>query len=150
QWLQIASSPIVNVHVIYDRRVTRLPFAAAVGAPAEGGFDRAGPSGVRAGQDLGIPLSAADADAGVPAARPRERGLPALAELVSAAGQARVVDCLVTREPRATMHQVPGAGRLRPGAATAVPGLVLAGAWTDTGWPDTMEGAVRSGLNATR
>jgi uncharacterized protein with NAD-binding domain and iron-sulfur cluster len=41
-------------------------------------------------------------------------------------------------------------GRLRPGAATAVPGLVLAGAWTDTGWPDTMEGAVRSGLNATR
>jgi len=41
-------------------------------------------------------------------------------------------------------------GRLRPGAATAVPGLVLAGAWTDTGWPDTMEGAVRSGLNAVR
>src|SRR5262249_1248929 len=35
-------------------------------------------------------------------------------------------------------------------AATALPGLVLAGAWTDTGWPDTMEGAVRSGLNAAR
>jgi len=48
------------------------------------------------------------------------------------------------------MRQVSGVGRLRPAAATAVPGLVLAGAWTDTGWPDTMEGAVRSGLNATR
>ena len=35
-------------------------------------------------------------------------------------------------------------------AATALPGLVLAGAWTDTGWPDTMEGAVRSGLAAAR
>ena len=48
------------------------------------------------------------------------------------------------------MRQVPGVGRLRPGAATATAGLVLAGAWTDTGWPDTMEGAVRSGLNAVR
>src|SRR5207302_9163193 len=84
----------------------------------------------------------------VPAARLRERFLPALAELFPAAAQARVVDCFVTRERRATMRQVPGIGRLRPGAATATPGLVLAGAWTDTGWPDTMEGAVRSGLNA--
>ncbi|MDR0346121.1 MAG: FAD-dependent oxidoreductase, partial [Nocardiopsaceae bacterium] len=39
---------------------------------------------------------------------------------------------------------------LRPGSQTAHAGLVLAGAWTDTGWPDTMEGAVRSGLNAAR
>ena len=150
QWLQIASSPIVNVHVIYDRRVTRLPFAAAVDSPAQWVFDRTGPSGLREGQYLAISLSAADAYADVPAARLQERFLPALAELFPAAAQARVVDCFVTREPRATMHQVPGAGRLRPGAATAVPGLVLAGAWTDTGWPDTMEGAVRSGLNATR
>ena len=44
--------------------------------------------------------------------------------------------------------QVPGTARLRPKAATALPGLALAGAWTDTGWPDTMEGAVRSGLTA--
>jgi len=150
QWLQIASSPIVNVHVIYDRRVTRLPFAAAVDSPAQWVFDRTGPSGLREGQYLAISLSAADAYADVPAARLQERFLPALAELFPAAAQARVVDCFVTREPRATMHQVPGVGRLRPGAATAVPGLVLAGAWTDTGWPDTMEGAVRSGLNATR
>jgi len=43
---------------------------------------------------------------------------------------------------------VPGTARLRPQAATGLPGLVLAGSWTDTGWPDTMEGAVRSGLSA--
>jgi uncharacterized protein with NAD-binding domain and iron-sulfur cluster len=43
---------------------------------------------------------------------------------------------------------VPGTGALRPKAGTRLAGLVLAGAWTDTGWPDTMEGAVRSGLSA--
>jgi monoamine oxidase len=150
QWLQIATSPIVNVHVVYDRRVTRLPFAAAVDSPVQWVFDRTGPSGLREGQYLAISLSAADAYADVPAARLREQFLPALAELFPAAAQARVVDCFVTRERRATMRQVPGVGRLRPGAATATAGLVLAGAWTDTGWPDTMEGAVRSGLNAVR
>ena len=150
QWLDIATSPIVNVHVVYDRRVTRLPFAAAVDSPVQWVFDRTGPSGLREGQYLAISLSAADAYADVPAARLREQFLPALAELFPAAAQARVVDCFVTRERRATMRQVPGLGRLRPAAPTATAGLVLAGAWTDTGWPDTMEGAVRSGLNAVR
>jgi len=150
QWLQIATSPIVNVHVVYDRRVTRLPFAAAVDSPVQWVFDRTGPSGLREGQYLAISLSAADAYADVPAARLREQFLPALAELFPAAAAARVVDCFITRERRATMRQVPGLARLRPGAATGPPGLVLAGAWTDTGWPDTMEGAVRSGLNAVR
>ncbi len=150
QWLQIGTSPIVNVHVVYDRRVTRLPFAAAVDSPVQWVFDRTGPSGLRDGQYLAISLSAADAYADVPAAALREQFLPALAELFPAAAQARVVDCFVTRERRATMRQVPGVGRLRPGAATATAGLVLAGAWTDTGWPDTMEGAVRSGLHAVR
>ena len=80
----------------------------------------------------------------------REQFLPALAELFPAARDARVTDFFVTRERRATFRQVPGLRRLRPGAATWLPGLVLAGAWTDTGWPDTMEGAVRSGLTAAR
>ena len=148
EWLQIGTSPIVNVHVVYDRRVTRLPFAAAVDSPVQWVFDRTGPSGLRDGQYLAISLSAADAYADVPAAGLREQFLPALAELFPAAAQARVADCFVTRERRATMRQVPGVGRLRPGAATATAGLALAGAWTDTGWPDTMEGAVRSGLHA--
>jgi uncharacterized protein with NAD-binding domain and iron-sulfur cluster len=59
-----------------------------------------------------------------------------------------VTEFFVTREKRATFRQVPGTAKLRPKAATGLPGLVLAGSWTDTGWPDTMEGAVRSGLNA--
>jgi squalene-associated FAD-dependent desaturase len=147
-WGDLGSSPIVNVHVIYDRRVTRLPFAAAVDSPVQWVFDRTGPSGLSTGQYLAISLSAADSYADVPAARLRGQFLPALAELFPAARAARVADFFVTRERRATFRQVPGCGQRRPPAATALPGLVLAGAWTDTGWPDTMEGAVRSGLNA--
>jgi hypothetical protein len=150
QWRELASSPIVNVHVIYDRRVTRLPFLAAVGSPVQWVFDRTGPSGLRTGQYLAISLSAADSYVDVPAEALRAEFLPALADLFPAARDTRVTDFFVTRERRATLRQVPGCERLRPPAVTAVPGLVLAGAWTDTGWPDTMEGAVRSGLNAVR
>ena len=150
QWRQLGTSPIVNVHVIYDRRVTRLPFVAAVDSPVQWVFDRTGPSGLQAGQYLAVSLSAADSYVDVPAAQLREQFVPAMAELFPAARGARVTDFFVTRERRATLRQVPGCGRLRPPAATALPGLAIAGAWTDTGWPDTMEGAVRSGLNAAR
>ena len=105
-----------------------------------------GPTGLA--QYLAISLSAADEYADVPAARLREQFVPALAELFPAARDARVTEFFVTRERRATFRQTPGSGALRPKAATRRPGLVLAGAWTDTGWPDTMEGAVRSGLAA--
>ncbi len=150
-WLELGTSPIINVHVIYDRRVTRLPFAAAVDSPVQWLFDRTDISGFGAsgrGQYLAVSLSAAEPYVDVPAAKLREQFLPALAELLPGAGDARVTEFFVTRERRATFRQSPGCGRLRPQAATALPGLALAGAWTDTGWPDTMEGAVRSGLNA--
>ena len=150
RWLELGASPIVNVHVIYDRRVTRLPFAAAVDSPVQWVFDRTRSSGLRAGQYLAVSLSAADDLVDVPAAGLRERFVPALEDLFPAARDARITDFFVTRERRATFRQVPGCAGMRPGAATALPGLVLAGAWTDTGWPDTMEGAVRSGLNAAR
>ncbi len=171
-WAALGSSPIVNVHVIYDRRVTRLPFAAAVDSPVQWVFDKTVSSGLAAApglaagprpaaapgpaaaprpaaeQYLAVSLSAADDYIDVPAARLREQFVPALAELFPAASQARISDFFVTRERQATFRQAPGCGQLRPAAATGLPGLVLAGAWTDTGWPDTMEGAVRSGLNA--
>ena len=148
-WAGLGASPIVNVHVIYDRPVTNLPFAAAIDSPVQWVFDRTRISGMdRPGQYLAISLSAADEYADVPAARLREQFVPALAELFPAARDAQVTEFFVTRERRATFRQAPGSGALRPKAATRRPGLVLAGAWTDTGWPDTMEGAVRSGLAA--
>jgi uncharacterized protein with NAD-binding domain and iron-sulfur cluster len=119
-------------------------------------FDRTEQSGLdrdqarSGGQYLAVSVSAADDQVDVPAARLREMYLPALGELFPAARGARVTDFFVTRERRATFRQAPGCERLRPSAATSLPGLAIAGAWTDTGWPDTMEGAVRSGLNAAR
>jgi squalene-associated FAD-dependent desaturase len=148
QWEELGTSPIVNVHVVYGQRVTRLPFAAAVDSPVQWVFDKTRTAGLQAGQYLAVSLSAADGYVDVPTAALRERFLPALEQLFPAAAGARVTDFFVTRERRATFRQAPGSTTLRPAAATALPGLVLAGAWTDTGWPDTMEGAVRSGRTA--
>jgi len=150
RWEQLGSAPIVNVHVIYDRRVTRLPLAAAVDSPVQWVFDKTRQAGVQTGQYLAVSVSAADDYVDVPVARLRELFLPALEELFPAARDAGVTDFFVTRERRATFRQGPGCGSLRPGAATLLPGLALAGAWTDTGWPDTMEGAVRSGHSAAQ
>jgi len=151
-WAGLGAAPIVNVHVIYDRKVMDVPFAAAVDSPVQWVFDRTRISGMHArgdaGQYLALSQSAADDWADMPVAELREIFLPALAELFPAAKDATVREFFVTREKRATFRQVPGTAKLRPAAATALPGLVLAGSWTDTGWPDTMEGAVRSGLNA--
>jgi squalene-associated FAD-dependent desaturase len=156
-WAGLGAAPIVNVHVIYDRKVMDVPFAAGVDSPVQWVFDRTRISGLHArasagehsdGQYLAISLSAADEYASTPVADLREKFVPALAELFPAARDATVTEFFVTREKRATFRQVPGTAKLRPKAATALPGLVLAGSWTDTGWPDTMEGAVRSGLNA--
>jgi uncharacterized protein with NAD-binding domain and iron-sulfur cluster len=156
-WAGLGAAPIVNVHVIYDRKVMDVPFAAGVDSPVQWVFDRTRISGLHArasagqhsdGQYLAISLSAADEYASTPVAELREKFVPALAELFPAAKDATVTEFFVTREKRATFRQVPGTAKLRPKAATALPGLVLAGSWTDTGWPDTMEGAVRSGLNA--
>ncbi len=152
-WAGLGASPIVNVHVIYDRPVTHLPFAAAVDSPVQWVFDRTRISGLdrrpdSGAQYLAISLSAAEEYVDVPAARLREQFVPALADLFPAARDARVTEFFVTRERRATFRQAPGSGALRPKPGTRLPGLVLAGAWTDTGWPDTMEGAVRSGLAA--
>ena len=154
-WAGLGASPIVNVHVIYDRPVMNRPFVAAIDSPVQWVFDRTRISGISASkhgrpghQYLAISLSAADQYADTPVAQLQEQFVPALAELFPAARDATVTEFFVTRERRATFRQAPGSGALRPKAATAWPGLVLAGAWTDTGWPDTMEGAVRSGLTA--
>jgi squalene-associated FAD-dependent desaturase len=150
RWADLGTAPIVNVHVVYDRRVTDLAFAAAVDSPVQWVFDKTRTSGVQDGQYLAISLSAADGYVDVPVATLRERFLLALQDLFPAAADAHVTDFFVTRERRATFRQGPGCGALRPSAATSLPGLLLAGAWTDTGWPDTMEGAVRSGRTAAQ
>jgi squalene-associated FAD-dependent desaturase len=147
---ELGGAPIVNVHAVYDRQVTPEPFTAVVGSPVQWVFDRTSTSGLADGQYLAVSLSAAESWIDTPTARLREVFVPELARLFPAAARAEVTKFFVTRERRATFRQVPGSARLRPAALTGVPGCVLAGAWTRTGWPDTMEGAVRSGNEAAR
>lgn len=146
----LGTSPIVNVHVVYDRRVMEHAFVAGVGTPVQWAFDRTAPSGLGAGQYVAVSVSGARAEIAERTEDLRARFVAALADLFPAARSARVQDVFVTREHAATFRQSPGTARLRPGPVTPVPGLYLAGAWTDTGWPATMEGAVRSGLAAAR
>jgi squalene-associated FAD-dependent desaturase len=146
---RLGSSPIVNIHVHFDRRVLDEPFAAAeAGSPLQWLFDRTEASEVAHGQLVSVSLSGAQREIAEPLATLRERYLPALECLLPDAGEAEVLDFTATREPRATFRAAPGSARLRPGPRTTVSGLYLAGAWTDTGWPATMESAVRSGRAA--
>jgi uncharacterized protein with NAD-binding domain and iron-sulfur cluster len=80
-----------------------------------------------------VSLSGASAEMGVSVAGLRERYLPAMAELLPRARDAKVERFQVTREHAATFLAAPGVAALRPGALTAHRGLALAGAWTDTG-----------------
>jgi uncharacterized protein with NAD-binding domain and iron-sulfur cluster len=134
------------VHLLYDRQVMDEPFLAGIDSPVQFVFDRTASSGAPAGhQSVAISLSAADEYL------PRRRDelvatfTTELARLLPAARDANVVTAMVTREVAATFRGGPGTAALRPGPLTRLPGVFLAGAWTDTGWPATMEGAVRSG-----
>jgi squalene-associated FAD-dependent desaturase len=146
--LAIDYSPILNVHVVYDRKVLTRPFFAALGSPVQWVFDRTDASGLKDGQYLALSQSAVHDEIDAPVAELRERYLPELERLLPGARGAEVRDFFVTRERTATFAPAPGVGRLRPGARTKAPGLYLAGAWTATGWPATMESAVRSGVSA--
>ncbi|MGW0844708.1 hydroxysqualene dehydroxylase HpnE [Streptomyces sp. NPDC002787] len=146
--LEIGTAPILNVHVVYDRKVLSRPFFAALGSPVQWVFDRTEASGLREGQYLALSQSAAQGEIDTPVSDLRERYLPELERLLPGARGAEVKDFFVTRERTATFAPAPGVGRLRPGARTKAPGLYLAGAWTATGWPATMESAVRSGIGA--
>ncbi|WP_026152341.1 hydroxysqualene dehydroxylase HpnE [Actinopolyspora halophila] len=149
-WSGLSRAPIINVHIHYDRPVTGLSMAAALDSPVQWLFDRTEVANAESGQYLVVSLSAAHDRVDVRSARLRAEYLPAVESLFPAAREAGVLDFFITREPAATFLPEPGTRRLRPSGRTGRPGLVLAGAWTDTGWPDTLEGAVRSGNTAAR
>ena len=143
---ELEHSPIVSVHLLFDRQLLQTPLAALLGSPAHWVFNR----GLLTGTDpryLTV-VSARRARAGSPA-RPRARR-PDRRRRHRAARRGGAG--LVAGQPRAARHDR-GPARQRsaaPGPATGRPNVVRAGAWTATGWPPTMEGAVRSGHVAAR
>ncbi len=152
--VELGTSAIVDIHLVFDRPVTRWPVMAGSRSAVQWVFDRTASSGLETrpggAQYLAVSLSAADDLVG---RRPDDLTgwiQTELTRLLPAAAEARLLDSLVTKERQATFRARPGTARLRPSQKTGWPGLAVAGAWTDTGWPATMEGAVRSGRAAAR
>ena len=136
---------------MYDRRVCERDFAAGVGTPIQYLFDRSDAAGLsNGGQYLAISLSGAAAEMSLSQENLGELYLEAMRVLLPKAREAKVQSVHVSREYAATFAARPGTEALRPAARTAVDGLVLAGAWNDTSWPATLEGAVLSGYAAAR
>jgi squalene-associated FAD-dependent desaturase len=144
----LGASPIVNIQFVFDRKVTELVMAACVDSPIEFVFDRSDAAGTHSGQCLVISLSAADSYMAIGSSELIPLFREALNNLFPLARDAHVLSAVVTREATATFRPVPGVESLRASIASAEPGVYLAGAWCDTGWPATMEGAVRSGSEA--
>ncbi len=149
-WSGLGASPIVNVHIVYDRHVCEMRFAAGVGTPVQYLFDRSVAAGLSEGQYLAVSLSGAVQEMKLSSRQLCERYVEAMRKLLPRAREAEVRSVHVSREHAATFAARPGTQALRPTARTSVPGLALAGAWTDTGWPATLEGAVLSGHAAAR
>ena len=140
---RLAFSPIVGIHLWFDRPVLYLPHAALVGSSLHWLFDRGvGPDGR---QHLHGVISAARDHADLPAARIVAEACSEVARFLPAARGAVLLRGEVIKERRATFSPAVGAERLRPEAAGPIDNLFLAGDYCRTGWPATMEGAVRSG-----
>jgi hydroxysqualene dehydroxylase len=143
---KLESSPIVSVHLLFDRPILGSPIAALLSSDAHWVFDRGALTGHPApdgGQYLTVVSS------GVPElmeVRGRELVDRIAGQLTERLGAAELVWSRVSREPNATIALRPGT--VRPGVETSRPNVVRAGTWTDTGWPATMESAVRSGRAA--
>ncbi len=146
---QLGYSPIVSVHLLFDRRLLHEPLAALLGSPAHWVFDRGRLTGhePETGQYLTVVSSGAPE---LEAMRGRELVELIAGALVERLGRAELLWSRVSREPEATIAVRPGSEQHRPGPRTSRPNVTRAGAWTATGWPPTMEGAVRSGLAAAQ
>jgi squalene-associated FAD-dependent desaturase len=142
----LESSPITSVHVWYDRPILHLPHVVLIDCLGQWVFNR----GEVAGGEhyLQVVVSAARQFRSRGHDEVQRQILEELARLFPAARTARVKRVRVVTEHAATFSAVPGVDKWRPVQASPLPNLFVAGDWTATGWPATMEGAVRSGYLA--
>jgi zeta-carotene desaturase len=156
----LRSAPITGVHLWYDRAIMAEPFLTLLNRTTQWIFNKSRLCGVSAqtpgtssapaedGQYLQLVISASyDL---VPRSRQEiiELCSRELMEVFPTAREARLRKATVIKETAATFSPEPGCDRWRPAQKSPVAGLFLAGDWTATGWPATMEGAVRSGYLA--
>jgi squalene-associated FAD-dependent desaturase len=143
---RLETSPITSVHLWLDQPVTPLPHAVLIDCLGQWVFNRG--ETAPGEYHLQVVVSAARQFRGLGHEKVRRQILEELTRLFPAMRTAVVRRCRVVTEHAATFSAVPGVDRWRPGQASPLGNLLLAGDWTDTGWPATMEGAVRSGYLA--
>ena len=135
-------SPITGIHLWFDRDVTQLPHATLLDRTVQWMFNKS------AGRYLQVVISASRSLVDMSRNEVVEMAVRELAEFLPRVREAKLEKTHVVKEVRATFSPRPGIEALRPGSGTKFKNLFLAGDWTRSGWPATMEGAVRSGYLA--
>ncbi len=149
----LSVSPITAVHVWFDRPVTELGYAAVIGRRIQWIFNQSSRhagafSADNGGAYLGLVVSASDDWMKTPRQVIIDQAMEDLESLLPAVRRAKLLKAIVVKEGRATFAPRPGCDALRPGPSSPFPNFSIAGDWVQTGWPATMESAVRSGYHA--
>src|SRR5215467_2352409 len=143
---RLSSSPIVSVNLWFDRPVTDRDFVGLLGTNIQWLFNKdviVSPG--RESNHLALVISAARGFVGMTKSGLTEMALSELRQLLPAAREANLVHSRVVKEPDATLSHTVESDSIRPGPRTSIPNLLVAGDWTDTGLPATIESAVLSG-----
>jgi zeta-carotene desaturase len=144
---QFVHSPFISILLWYDRKITDLDHAWLLDTTIQWFFHKSKIRRYPTENGSFVELVIAGSKRELPMSR-GEILSPALAELerfFPAVREAKLLKSGILKEARATFSVTPGLDAARPSQATGVPGLFLAGDWTATEWPSTMEGAARSG-----
>jgi len=146
----LEASPITGVHLWFDRTVTPLDFAVLPEGEVQWFFNKTRNYGSQAAEGTYLQLVTSASHAWLERTKPEilEIALGEIRAALPATREAGIVKALVLKEPMATFSPKPGCEQARPGARSGMPNLYLAGDWLQTGWPATMEGAVRGGYLA--
>ena len=152
EWKQFQWSPITGIHLWFDRPVMNLDHVTVLHHTIQWVFNRSAiggqPGNPNGSQYLQLVVSASRDLLPMRREQILELCLSELAEMFPESRSATLLKSVVVKESRATLSLSPGSEAMRPGPQTPFPNLFLAGDWTATGWPPTMEGAVRSGYRA--
>ena len=146
-------SPITGIHLWFDRHIMDDEHAAIVGNTIQWVFNRSAIGGKKQegtgdGQYLQIVVSASRSFLNMKREEILDLALRELGELFPKAREAKLMKAVVVKEAKSTLSPRPGIDLLRPGTSSRIKNLFFAGDWIATGWPFTMEGAVRSGYLA--
>ena len=148
------NAPITTVHFWFDRDISDLDHAVLLDTGIQWMFHKsrirraAKVKGEAPGSYVELTISASFAQLRQSREEIFRSALEELAIFFPKVRSAVVQKSAILKEARATFSVTPGLDRFRPAQATPWPGLFVAGDWTSTGWPSTMEGAVRSGYLA--